>query len=67
MSDKNTYNFEFWPQNEIETPVRLSFEANNVRCSEFHHMCKAFAIALGYTPSTVEKYFGPDKVDWLFN
>ena len=67
MSDKNTYNFEFWPQNEIETPVRLSFEANNVRCGEFHHMCKAFAIALGYAPSTVEKYFGPDKVDWLFN
>lgn len=65
MSDKNTYNFEFWPSNEIETPTRLSFDANDVHCSEFHQMCKAFAVALGYTPQTVEKYFGPDRDDWL--
>lgn len=65
MSDKNTYNFEFWPSNEIETPTRLSFDANDVHCSEFHQMCKAFAVALGYAPQTVEKYFGPDRDDWL--
>ena len=63
--ERNTYNFEFYPENDVEHPVRLSFEANGVHCSEFHHMCKAFAIALGYHPNTVEKYFGPDRDYWL--
>ena len=65
MEDKNTYNFEFWPHNDIETPVRLSFDVNDLHCSQFHQMCKKFARALGYAPQTIERYFGPDRDDWL--
>lgn len=65
MSNKDTYNFEFYPDNDTETPVRLSFDAEDLSCAQLHQMCKAFAYALGYTPNTIEKYFGPDKDDWL--
>ena len=62
----DTYNFEFYPADEDMTTVRLSFDKNDLNCAEFHKMCKRFAIALGYNPNTVEKYFGPDSDDWLY-
>lgn len=65
MSDKSTYNFEFYPANDIENSVRLSFDVDDLPCGQLHKMCKAFAYALGYLPTTIEKYFGPDKDDWL--
>ena len=69
MSDKqfDTFNFEFYPASN-EIPVRLSFDVDvdeGLRCGQFHHMCKAFAYALGYQPATIKKYFGEDREDWL--
>ena len=67
MSDKfkDTYTFELWPEDNDVTPIRLSFDANDLHCAQLHKMCKAFAYALGYHPDSIEKYFGPDSDDWL--
>ena len=63
---RDTFNFEFWPDehNEHEIPMRLSFDMRpNLYCCEIHRMCRAFALALGYTLETVDKYFGPESFD----
>jgi hypothetical protein len=63
---KNTYNFEFYPdeENEHESSIRLSFELPpDAHCSLIHSMCKRFAIALGYAPQTVEEVFGDDRFE----
>lgn len=66
MCDKDTYNFEYYPGDEqYDTAVRLSFDSDYTSLEEFSNMCRAFAIALGYAPQTVEKYFGPDRNNWL--
>ena len=61
-----TYNFECYPDNKNSINTRLSFDINeDLHCAKFHRMCKAFALALGYHPDTVEKYFGEDSDDDL--
>jgi len=67
--ERDTINFEYWPhdKNEDSTPTRLSFDVKEgLHCAALHKMCKAFALALGYTPQTVERYFGEDSDDdWM--
>ena len=63
----DTYNFEFYPESS-DTPIRLSFDINadeGLHCAQLHRMYKAFAYALGYSPNSIEKYFGEDSNDWL--
>lgn len=61
-SVKNTFNFEFYPDSEHERCVRLSFDMEpDLHISEVHRMCRAFAIALGYSVKSVNEYFGEEK------
>lgn len=43
-----------------DTNVSFDFTENEdeMNCARFHDYCKRFAIAIGYLPETVEKYFG---------
>lgn len=64
MAEKNTYNFEFYPDAPELDSVRVSFDIQeDLHCAKLHRMCKAFALALGYHSDTVEKYFGHDSFD----
>ena len=51
---------EFREYHSDETTVELNFNVNDdeMDCARFHDYCKRFAIAAGYMPTTVEKYFG---------
>lgn len=57
--EKDTYNFEYWPNETNKAdPIRVSFDKKHrICCSEFQKMCKAFALALGYSPKSVEEFF----------
>ena len=61
---EDTYNFEYWPgtkKNSCVAQVRLSFDTDSaLHCADFHSMCRKFAIAVGYTPQTVDEIFGPE-------
>ena len=41
----------------------ITFTGMNI--SEFHDKCKRFALALGYHPNTIEKYFGETDTGYL--
>lgn len=62
---KDTYNFEFYPDGDDRRNIRLSYDVpgDGVTCGELQRMCKAFALALGYAPSSVEECFGEDVYD----
>jgi len=38
---------------------------NDIHISAFHSLCKRFALAVGYTEKTVDKYFGETSYEYL--
>ena len=64
--DKMT--LEFRQYNSDDTTVELSFIENEdeMNCAKFHDLCKRFAYACGYMPSTIEKFFGSSQYEEMF-
>ena len=56
---KDTYNFEYWPdENNDEPSIRLSYDVKGALTIEgFQEMCRSFAFALGFVSETVDEYF----------
>lgn len=53
-------------KNSIEENVALRFIVNdNIHISEFHALCKRFALACGYAEKSVEDYFGETSYEFL--
>ena len=59
--EKNNYNFEYYPADNEEKEVRLSFDCgDNLNMNEFVSMCKAFAYALGYNEIAINSHFNSE-------
>ena len=65
----NTAAIEFREYHSDDTNVELTFavDENEMNCAKFHDFCKRFAIAAGYMPSTVEKFFGKTRYDEMLD
>ena len=49
-----------------EENVTMRFRVkNDIHISAFHSLCKRFALAVGYTEKTVDKYFGETSYEYL--
>ncbi len=56
MSVKDSYNFEYYPENDTGTEIRLNCEGD-LTLNDFVNMCRSFAIALGYNQTEIDKCF----------
>jgi len=58
-------NYEFRVYYDDDTSIELSFTENEeeMNCYRLHDLCKRFARACGYMPSTIEKVFGPTNYE----
>ena len=66
VNQTNTIGFYYRENlNEFAHDVDLQFSiSSDARLGEIFNMCKKFAIALGYSETSVDKVFGPDSDDW---
>lgn len=52
-------------EDSFEENVTLKFRVKDgIHISEFHALCKRFALAVGYTEKTVEDYFGETSYEY---
>lgn len=52
-------------KDSFEENVSLRFKVKDgIHISEFHALCKRFALAVGYTEKTVEDYFGETSYEY---
>lgn len=65
----NKVNYEFREWHDDDCVIELNFTENEdeMNCARFHDFCKKFAIAIGYMPNTVEKFFGETRYEEMFN
>jgi len=52
------YSFSEWQSDGTNISLDFTWDEDDMNCFRFHDFCKRFAIAIGYTPSSVEKAFG---------
>jgi len=66
VNQTNTIGFYYKENlNEFGHNVQLQFSiSSDASLGEIFNMCKKFAIALGYSETSVDKVFGPDSDDW---
>lgn len=57
----STLEFEFYPHHEGYEDIDVRFGVtHDIGLSQFHRLCKRFALAMGYPESSVEEIFGED-------
>ena len=58
-----TYEFREWSEDGTNIDLEFTEDDDIMNCYRFHDLCKRFAIAIGYMPSTVERVFGETQYD----
>lgn len=52
------------PDNKYKHETTIWFDvSDDMHIGELHRLCRAFALVLGYTESTVDEYFGEERYD----